>query len=97
MNPKILCVEADVALLESRCAVLKHSGYDTASASPRLAEIVLRSRRFDLIVLSSLNDRDLQRVVNFSDGADVLVLDAFVAPAELLPLVAQRLSRRRRA
>ena len=97
MDAKILCVEHDVPVLESRCAVLKYSGYEAASASPHLAEIVLRSRKFDLLVISSLNDRDLHRIVNFSDGAEVLVLDQLVMPAELLSLVAQRLNRQRRA
>ena len=50
-----------------------------------------------MIVLSSLNERDLQRIVNFSDGAEVLVLEDFVMPAELQTLVAQRLNRQRRA
>ncbi len=52
MAVKILCVEHDEAVLESRCAVLKASGYDAASASPRLAEVVLTSQKFDLLVLS---------------------------------------------
>lgn len=94
MRGKILCVEPDLAVLESRCAVLKYSGYDAASASPRVAEIVLSSRKFDLVVLSSLSDFDLNRIVNLADGADVLVLDAFTYPSELLSLVAQRLQRR---
>jgi hypothetical protein len=94
---KILCVELDEAVLESRCAVLKYSGYNTASASPQLAEIVLRSQKFDLIVLSSrVSDYDLQRIVNLSDGADVLALDGFTAPSQLLYLVEHRLNRRHR-
>jgi CheY-like chemotaxis protein len=88
---KILCVEPDVIVLESRCAVLKYSGYDVASASPQVAETLLRSRKFDLIVISSLSDSDLHRVLNFSDGAEVLVLDEFILPSNLLSLVAQRL------
>ena len=60
---KILCVESDVAVLESRCAVLKFSGYDAASATPRVAEIVLRSQKFDLVVVSRLGDSDLHRVI----------------------------------
>jgi len=88
---KILCVEPDVAVLESRCAVLKYSGYDVASASPQVAETLLRSRKFDLIVISSLSDSDLHRVINFSDGAEVLVLDECILPSNLLSLVAQRL------
>ena len=95
---KILCVELDLFVLESRCAVLKYSGYDAASASPQVAEILLRSQKFDLIVLSSLRDSDLHRVISLSDGAEVLVLDGLTMPSKLLSLVAQRLnSHQRRA
>jgi hypothetical protein len=94
---KILCVELDMAVVESRCAVLRYSGYDAASASPQLAEILLRSRKFDLLVISSLSDSVLQRIVNLSDGAEVLVLDGLNMPSEFLSLVAQRLGRQRRA
>jgi hypothetical protein len=93
---KILCVELDVGLLKSRCDVLKYAGYDTASASPHLAEIMLRCQKFDLIVLSKLSDSDLHRIINFADGADLLVLDGFTRPSELLSLVAQRLDRQQR-
>jgi hypothetical protein len=93
---KILCVELDVGLLNSRCAVLKYAGYDPASASPKPAETLLRSQSFDLIVLSRLSDFDLHRIINFADGADVLALDGFTSPSELLSLVAQRLDRRQR-
>jgi hypothetical protein len=94
---KILCVEPDLSVLESRCAVLKESGFDAASASPHLAEIVLRSQKFDLLVISSLSDHDLQRIIDLSDGAEVLVLDGITMPTELPALVAQRLNRQLRA
>jgi DNA-binding response OmpR family regulator len=94
---KILCVEADLAVLESRCAVLKNSGYDAASASPQLAESVLRSQKFDLIVLSWLSDYDSHRIINLADGADVLVLEDLTTPAELLSLVARRLNHNQRS
>ena len=95
-TPKILCVELDAGLLRSRCEVLKYSGYEASSASPRVAEIMLSSRKFDLIVLSSLSDFDRNRIVNLADGADILVLDAFTYPSELLALIAQRLNRGQR-
>jgi hypothetical protein len=85
---KILCVEPYLALLESRCAVLKYSGYDAVSALPQLAEIPLRSRNFDLIVLSNLSKFDLLKIINLADGANVLVLYKFTLPSELLSLVA---------
>lgn len=97
MPTKILCVEPDVPVLQSRCAVLKSSGYDVESASPKSAEIVLRGRKFDLLIISSSSGVDLQRVINLSDGAEVLVLDGFTAPSQLLFLVTERLGRQRRA
>jgi hypothetical protein len=97
MAPKILCVESNLAVLESRCAVLNVSGYDAASATPQGAEIVLRSQNFDLIVVSRLSDSDLHRVNNLADGADMLVLGALTLPSEMLFLVAQRLDRQDRA
>ena len=92
---KILCVVADPGLLESRCEVLKASGYDTTSASPRVAEIALCSQKFDLIVASGLSG-ELQRIINVSDGADMLVLEEFTMPFELIHLVSQRLNRHQR-
>ena len=89
---KILCVEADLALLESRCAVLKTSGYDVALASPKVAESVLRSQKFDLVVASRLSGPALHGIANLSDGANVLVLKDLTIPSELLSLVAQRLN-----
>jgi len=59
MCGKILCVEQDVSVRKSCCGILKHSGYDAAPASPQVAEIVLRSQKFDLIVLSRLSDFDI--------------------------------------
>jgi hypothetical protein len=94
---KILCVEPDLGVLESRCAVLKTSGYDSTSALPHMAEIALRRQKIDLIVLSGLSDSDLHRIVNFSDGADVLILEELTMPSELLSLVGQRLNRQWRA
>lgn len=94
---KILCVEDDAAILESRCAVLKYSGYDAASATPQLADVVLRRHRFDLIVVSSVGDFVLHRIIGLSDGAEVLVLDGFIMPSELLSLVEQRLSLREKS
>jgi hypothetical protein len=96
LDAKILCVELDAGLLKSRCDVLKYAGFDAASASPQLAEIMLRCQKFDLIVFSRLSDSDLHRIINFADGANVLVLNGFTSPSELLSLVAQRLNRGQR-
>jgi hypothetical protein len=97
MFGKILCVEQDVSVRKSRCAILKYSGYEAASASPQVAEIVLRSQKFDLIVLSRPTDFALHRIINLADGADLLVLEELTMPSELLSLVAERLDRQRKA
>jgi hypothetical protein len=81
---KILCVEPHLAVLESRCAILKYSGYDAVSASPQVAKIVLRSQDLDLIVLSNLSDSDLHKIISLADGANVLVLYEVTLPTELL-------------
>ena len=57
---------------------------------------MLRSQNFDLIVVSRLSGSDLHRVIDLSDGAGVLVLDAITLPSELISLVAQRLNRHQR-
>ncbi len=90
--PNILCVEIDRAVLERRRAVLKSSGYDSTSASPRVAEVALSGQRFDLVIASGLSDIDLQRVTSSCEVANLLVLNEFIMPAELLTLVAQRLN-----
>jgi hypothetical protein len=53
-------------------------------ASPQLAEIVLRYRKLDLIVISNVSEFDLHRILNFSDGAGVLVLDENMISTPLL-------------
>ena len=58
---------------------------------------MLRSQKFDLIVISRLSDFDLHRIINLADGADVLVLEELTMPSELLSLVAERLDRQRKA
>jgi hypothetical protein len=90
MSFKILCVEFNLAVRETRCAVLRHAGYDAVSVAPDLAESVFLNQKFDLIVLSMMCDLDSHLI----DGADILVLDGFTMPSDLLSLVAQRLNRR---
>lgn len=58
-----------------------------------MAEIALRSHKFDLVVMSTLSDYDQDRLINFADGAGVLVLDGFTMSSELLWLVTERLNR----
>jgi CheY-like chemotaxis protein len=90
---RILCVEQDPTIRETRCAILNGSGYDAAPAAPQLAESMIRAQDFDLLVLPRLNSS----LIGLAEGADVLVLDRFTMPLELLWLVSERLSRKQRA
>jgi hypothetical protein len=83
-NAHILCIALDANLLGSRCAVLKQAGFIVDSASPRMAEILLASRKFDLVVTSSMGDYEVNRIINLLDGAEVLVLEEFTRTTELL-------------
>jgi CheY-like chemotaxis protein len=90
----ILCVEDDANSREGRCIVLERLGYHSVSASPRLAQILLSYRKFDLVVLSIADDHELNSVVNLADGADVLVLSESTTASTLAVLVFERLARR---
>jgi hypothetical protein len=90
--PAIFCVDPDLPILESRCAVLRTLGYDAIGAPPQFAEIVLSGRKFDLVVVSNVTDYQRDRIINLADGAQLLVLgEGVTMPLELLYLVAERL------
>ncbi len=88
---RILCVDPDLPLLETRCALLEHSGYDVGIAPPQSAETVLGEQRFDLLILRSLDESVCQRLAALSQGAEVLILEGYTNPTELLSLVAKLL------
>jgi hypothetical protein len=84
LTDHILCVERDLTSLDSRCAALKGFYYDVTPASPRLAEIVLSYRKFDLIVTFGVDDHDLNRIINVADGARILALDDKASSSDVL-------------
>jgi CheY-like chemotaxis protein len=89
---RILCVEND-AVLESRCAVLELSGYDTSAASVQAAEFLLSNQEFDLIVLSAnLSEKERQWIVaGAGSSTRILALNGFTLPSELISMVAEQL------
>ena len=92
----ILCVEYKQAELDRRCAILKSAYYAVTAASPRLARIILSSRKFDVIVISALNNYDLNGLIKVAGGAEILAFDEPEAASELLKQVAERLEGRNR-
>jgi CheY-like chemotaxis protein len=95
-SERILCVENDRSLLSSRCKVLESAGYETSKASAAFAEIILSSQKFDLIVISNATEVEVNRIMNVSDGAGLLVVAEFTSPHDMLLEVADRLQRVRK-
>jgi DNA-binding response OmpR family regulator len=93
-HPRILCIEPDLSLLDSRCGVLKHNGYDTYAASLNVTEVVLAAQSFDLIILSSrLTETEKQQIAQAAADTEQMVLGEITFPSTLLSEVAQRLMR----
>jgi hypothetical protein len=92
---RILCIGADESLLRTRCAVLAHEGYDAVCTLFSDAEGILRSKRFDLIVVSAfLSDQEKAGVLAIIDGqTPTIVLEGVMLAPELLTLVKSRLVR----
>jgi DNA-binding response OmpR family regulator len=90
---RILSVGTDLALLNSRQAVLGSYGYDSLTATPEDFDEKLNSGRFDLVILSVMlseqDKRDMQ--AKLPAGTRTLVLVSLMYPDELLQLVAETL------
>ena len=90
--PRILCVEPDPRLLDTRCAILMHKGYDVYPASLRLAEFLLASQTVDLIILSSrLSGEERRKIATVAGNTQIMVLEGLTMPSDLLSEVAKLL------
>jgi DNA-binding response OmpR family regulator len=62
---RLLCVGKTPYLLESRCAVLTHSGYEAHAATLSEAEILVRTEQYDLVIVSAwLSEWDRERILS---------------------------------
>jgi len=50
---RLLCTGNEADLLQSRCAVLRHGGYEAQAASLTDAEILLHKEKYDLVIISA--------------------------------------------
>jgi hypothetical protein len=90
---RLLCVGKELDSLQTRCAVLNHSGYDAKSATVREAEILLRTEEFDLVIVSAfLSQEEKSSVISAAGEMPILVLDGVTFPQELLAKVERLLS-----
>jgi hypothetical protein len=90
---RLLCVGKDPALLRTRCAVLRQSGYDAQSANVPEAEILLLTEKFDLIIVSAfLDEWEKGRILAAASTMPTLVLRRLTLAPELLSEVERMLS-----
>ena len=90
---RILCVGDDADLLLTRCAVLGKAGYESRSATVSEAGILLRTERYDLVIVSAfLSLHERHRTVSGVGDGPVLVLNGLTLAPELLALVEARLA-----
>jgi|ERR1700733_9541103 len=82
---RLLCVGKDSDLLRTRCAVLGQSGYNTQSATVPEAELLLRTEKFDLIVVSTfLDEEEKGRIHSAAGKIPTLILRGLTLAPELL-------------
>ena len=92
---QIVCVGIDRTLLDSRCAVLAHHGYDARPVVFLENEDLLKTAEGDLIILSAmLSEEEKARVLRAIPASTrTLMLDSLIFPSELLRRVAELLRR----
>jgi hypothetical protein len=91
-QPRLLCAGTDLALLQTRCAVLSRSGYYAQPATLAEAEGLLRHEEYDLVIISALlSDQEKAHMLSVAGKTPAYVLPGFVLADELLNQVQRRL------
>jgi DNA-binding response OmpR family regulator len=89
---RLLCVGKEPELLETRCAVLSHFGYDAQSTTLPEAEVLLRTSKFDLVIVSAwLSEWERGRILLAAGETPTLVLTQLTVAKELLGKVERML------
>jgi hypothetical protein len=90
---RLLCVGKELDSLQTSCAVLSHSGYDAKSATVAEAELLLRTEKFALIIVSAfLSHEEQARVISAAGETPTLVLEGLTFAPQLLAQVERMLS-----
>jgi CheY-like chemotaxis protein len=89
---RILCIGDNPHLLELRCAVLAHMGYEAKTVYIAEAYEQVRSLEFDLVIMTSrLAEEHSDLYAAIPAGTQVRLLDGVTFPADLLTAVAEKL------
>lgn len=90
--PRLFCVGNDPELLQTRCAVLNHAGYNAQSVTLKEAKSLLRTSEFDLVIVSAwLSEWERGRVLSAAGETPILVLTGLTLAGNLLAKVERML------
>lgn len=90
---RLLCAGNQADLLESRCAVLRHAGYDAKAATLAEAETLLGTEKYDLVIISAwLSEWDRGRILLAAGETPTCVLRGLTFAPELLARVERMLT-----
>jgi DNA-binding response OmpR family regulator len=97
-RPQILCVGNEPDLLDLRCAILDREGYASSAARLEEADVLLKSGKFDIVIVSArVNEHEKRRVVSLAQDTPLLFLDGVTFPRHLIKdvsdLIASRAAR----
>ena len=93
MPARLLCVGNEMDHLETRCAVLMHSGYHAEAAVVPEAQTILRTKEFDLVIISAwLGEWEKGQVLTAAGKTPALVLTELTFADKLLAEVERLLS-----
>jgi hypothetical protein len=91
-SPRILCLGRDPVLLKSRCAVLTRCGYEAQPATVPEGYEQLKNGAFEVVIVSArLAKENLQLDLSLSVNTQLLVIDGFTRPEELLAAVREKI------
>lgn len=91
---QILCVGNDPNLLEIH-GVLERAGYPSLPASIEDAEVLLRTEKFELVILSTgLSDDENGRILYVAGDTPALVFPELTLPQDLLSEVGNQIARK---
>jgi DNA-binding response OmpR family regulator len=93
---RLLCIGKEPDLLQTRCAVLSISGYDSQSATLPEAETLLQTEQYDLVIVSALMSKsERDRILAATGSTPTLLLTGYTHATDLLAQVERLLSRAR--
>jgi hypothetical protein len=88
MSYRLLCTGNEAGLLQSRCAVLRHAGYDAQAATLSETEILLRAEKYELVIISAnLSEWEVGRILSAAGKTPTYVLRGLTLAPELLAQV----------